>query len=77
VSEALDQMGCTRLVIAHRLSTIRHCDRILVLDGGHIVEDGTYEELIEKGGFFAELVERQRLERAETEAGRIGEQESR
>ena len=65
VSDALDKMGCTRLVIAHRLSTIRHCDRILVLDGGHIVEDGTYEELIEKGGFFAELVERQRLERTE------------
>ena len=62
VSEALDKMGCTRLVIAHRLSTIRHCDRILVLDGGRIVEDGTYDELIEKGGFFAELVERQRLD---------------
>ena len=62
VSEALDGMGCTRLVIAHRLSTIRHCDRILVLDGGRIVEDGTYEVLIEKGGFFAELVERQRLD---------------
>ena len=62
VSEALDGMGCTRLVIAHRLSTIRHCDRILVLDGGRIIEDGTYEALIEKGGFFAELVERQRLE---------------
>ena len=62
VSEALDAMGCTRIVIAHRLSTIRHCDRIVVLDGGHIIEDGTYEELIEKNGFFAELVERQRLE---------------
>ena len=64
VSEALDAMGCTRIVIAHRLSTIRHCDRILVLDGGRIVEDGTYEELIEKNGFFAELVERQRLDSA-------------
>ena len=62
VSEALDRMGCTRVVIAHRLSTIRHCDRILVLDGGRIIEDGTYDELIEKGGFFAELVERQRLD---------------
>ena len=61
VSEALDAMGCTRLVIAHRLSTIRHCDRILVLDGGKIIEDGTYDELIEQGGFFAELVERQQL----------------
>lgn len=62
VSEALDNMGCTRIVIAHRLSTIRHCDRILVLDGGTIIEDGNYDELIEKGGFFAELVERQRLD---------------
>ena len=64
VSEALDGMGCTRIVIAHRLSTIRHCDRILVLDGGTIVEDGNYDELVEKGGFFAELVERQRLDAA-------------
>jgi len=55
-------MGCTRIVIAHRLSTIRHCNRILVLDGGNIAEDGTYDELIAKGGFFAELVERQRLD---------------
>ena len=55
-------MGYTRIIIAHRLSTIRHCDRILVLSDGHIVEDGNYEELIERGGLFAELVERQRLE---------------
>ena len=64
VSEALDAMGCTRIVIAHRLSTIKHCDRILVLDGGKIAEDGTYDELIEKGGFFAGLVERQRVDTA-------------
>jgi len=62
VSDALDAMGCTRLVIAHRLSTIRHCDRILVLDGGKIIEDGTYDGLIEQGGFFSELVARQQLE---------------
>ena len=62
VSEALDAMGCTRIVIAHRLSTIRDCDRILVLDRGKIVEDGTYEELIRGGGLFAELVSRQRLD---------------
>ena len=61
VSEALDKMRCTRIVIAHRLSTIRHCDRILVLDNGKIVEDGTYEELVAKKGFFAELVERQQV----------------
>ena len=62
VSEALDRMKCTRIVIAHRLSTIRHCDRILVMDGGKIVESGTYEELIALKGIFAELVERQRLD---------------
>lgn len=62
VSDALDGLKCTRIVIAHRLSTIRHCDRILVLDGGRIVEDGTYEELLEKNGLFSELVAKQRLD---------------
>ena len=62
VSEALDKMRCTRIVIAHRLSTIRNCDRILVMDGGKIAEDGTYDELIAKNGLFAELLERQRLD---------------
>ncbi|MDD3340491.1 MAG: NHLP bacteriocin export ABC transporter permease/ATPase subunit [Lachnospiraceae bacterium] len=62
VSQALENLKCTRIVIAHRLSTIRQCDRIIVLDKGHIVEDGTYEELIENSGFFAELVERQRID---------------
>lgn len=61
ISDALDSMGCTRVVIAHRLSTIRHCDRILVLDEGRIIEEGTYDELIEMDGFFADMVERQRL----------------
>lgn len=62
VSEALDGLRCTRIVIAHRLSTIKNCDRILYLEGGKIVEDGTYEELIAKNGLFAQLVERQRLD---------------
>ena len=62
VSQALDGLKCTRIVIAHRLSTIRQCDRILVLDGGHIIEDGTYDELIAQNGFFAELVSRQQLD---------------
>lgn len=65
VSEALDGMGCTRIVIAHRLSTIRHCDRILVLDGGSVIEEGSYEQLIEQNGYFAELVSRQRLDVAQ------------
>ena len=62
VSDSLEKLKCTRIVIAHRLSTIKQCDRIIVLDKGHIVEDGTYDELIENNGFFAELVERQRVE---------------
>lgn len=61
VSDAIDSLNCTRIVIAHRLSTIRHCDRIIVLDKGKIVESGTYEELIDNKGFFAELVARQRI----------------
>ena len=62
ISESLDSLKCTRIVIAHRLSTIKQCDRIIVLDKGKIIEDGKYDELIEKNGFFAELVSRQRLD---------------
>ena len=65
VSDSLDSLDCTRIVIAHRLSTIRQCDRIIVLDKGKIIEDGKYEELLEKDGYFAELVSRQRLDDTE------------
>jgi NHLM bacteriocin system ABC transporter ATP-binding protein len=68
VSDALDALKCTRIVIAHRLSTIRHCDRILVMDKGKIVEDGIYEELIAKNGLFAALVAKQRLDTEKAEA---------
>ena len=61
VSDSLEQLKCTRIVVAHRLSTVIHCDRILVVDNGAIAEEGTYEELIAKGGRFAKLVEKQRL----------------
>ncbi len=63
VSDSLEKLKCTRIVIAHRLSTIRHCDRIVVLDEGKIVEDGNYDELLALGGLFAELVERQRIDK--------------
>lgn len=62
ISESINKLNCTRIVIAHRLSTIKHADRILMLDGGKIIEQGNYQQLIDKGGRFAELVERQRLD---------------
>jgi ABC-type bacteriocin/lantibiotic exporter with double-glycine peptidase domain len=61
VTQALDSLNCTRIVIAHRLSTIRSCGRILYLGNGRILEEGTYEELMEKKGLFAEMVERQQI----------------
>ena len=54
--------GRTSFVIAHRLSTIRHADRILVLDGGAIVESGTHDELMARSGRYRDMVELQRME---------------
>ncbi len=61
IAESLAELRCTRIVIAHRLSTIKKCNRIIVLDDGEIAEDGTYEELMAKGGIFTELVKRQQI----------------
>jgi glucan exporter ATP-binding protein len=61
VNAALDEVmkGRTTFVIAHRLATVRSASNILVFQNGRIVETGTFEELVARGGFFAELVEAQ------------------
>ena len=59
VCESLDRMNVTRIVVAHRLSTIKNCDRIVVLDGGKIVEEGNYESLMAKKGLFSRFASRQ------------------
>jgi ATP-binding cassette subfamily C protein len=59
VTESMDRMDATRIVIAHRLSTIINADRICYLQGGQMIEMGTYQELMDKNGMFAELARRQ------------------
>src|SRR3954447_16498121 len=61
VNAALDEVmrGRTTFVIAHRLSTIRNATRILVFESGRIIESGTFDELVAKGGHFAELAKAQ------------------
>lgn len=61
VQAAIDRFAENRTVvtIAHRLSTLRACDRIIVLDRGRIIEDGTFNDLLQKGGAFAAMAQRQ------------------
>jgi ATP-binding cassette subfamily C protein len=59
VTESLDAMQATRIVIAHRLSTIINADRIFVLQSGELVQTGTYTELMNQAGPFADLAKRQ------------------
>ncbi|MBW4660006.1 MAG: NHLP bacteriocin export ABC transporter permease/ATPase subunit [Drouetiella hepatica Uher 2000/2452] len=59
VTESLDALGVTRIVIAHRLSTIRHADRIYVIEAGRVVQQGSFDELAQQEGLFAQLIARQ------------------
>ena len=63
VTESMHRLNATRIVVAHRLSTVRDADRIIVIDHGHVVESGTYEELLELNGTFANLAKTQQAER--------------
>ena len=59
VTESLKRMKATRIVIAHRLSTIREAERIVVIDDGRVAEQGSFDELMEMNGMFAQLAKRQ------------------
>jgi ABC-type bacteriocin/lantibiotic exporter with double-glycine peptidase domain len=59
VIESMRKMNATRVVVAHRLTTIRDADRIIVMQDGRIVETGTYDDLMEAGGVFHRLAQRQ------------------
>jgi ATP-binding cassette subfamily B protein len=66
INRALDALmeGRTVIVIAHRLNTVQAADAILVLDKGEIVEQGTHTTLLQKGGWYARMIEEQRKARA-------------
>jgi NHLM bacteriocin system ABC transporter ATP-binding protein len=59
VTQSMDRLDATRIVIAHRLSTIVNADRIFYFEGGQVKEEGTYKELLARGGAFAALAKRQ------------------
>jgi HlyB family type I secretion system ABC transporter len=59
VERNINALACTQIIIAHRLSTIRHADLILVLDQGTIVERGRHQELLQRNGYYAKLIQSQ------------------
>jgi ABC-type transport system involved in Fe-S cluster assembly fused permease/ATPase subunit len=75
IQKTLDRVARNRttIMIAHRLSTIVHADQIIVLDNGRVAERGTHEELLERGGLYAELWQRQAAERIAEEVAQAAE----
>jgi ABC-type bacteriocin/lantibiotic exporter with double-glycine peptidase domain len=59
ISQHLESLTCTQIIIAHHLNTIRNADAILVLEDGRLIEQGTHQQLIERGGYYAELLHAQ------------------
>lgn len=69
----VNRAGKTTIIIAHRISTLQNADRILVLDDGNMAEYGTHEELLEKGGIYRSVYDKQQLEKQLAEEGGEGE----
>ncbi len=59
--------GKTNIIIAHRISTLQHADKIIVIDGGRIAETGTHDQLVEQNGIYADMYNRQLLEKMKKE----------
>lgn len=61
ITESINKLDCTKLIVAHRLSTIQNCDKILVMDKGVIVQQGTFDELKNVDGPFSKLMKKQNV----------------
>jgi NHLM bacteriocin system ABC transporter ATP-binding protein len=62
VVSSIERLRATRIIVAHRLSTVRACDRIFVMDGGRVVQEGTFQDLVRVEGRFREMARRQLLD---------------